>query len=191
MHIFKHLADGLPVTDIDAYGAIEYIDKKSPDKIHLCHFNDGELAAYRFKDHPGVFWSSSELHATQALKLSGLKAAQLDLKENVVYAVFENNLFETPVSLDFQTYQSVLKWDTPLTKQDKALDDSEFVDDFDDLGVPRRAFYSGSFSYKEPKAPKSPGPQVFASLKELEEQERLEALSGQKLLFDPKTSLNK
>ena len=189
MHIFEHLASNIDVKDIEAYGAIEYIYKKNLNAINLCFFNGGDLAAYRFTDHKGVFWSSSELHVKQALKMSGLNAVQLSLEENTMYSVCDNNLYNTKTILNFDTYTSSLKWNSVATKNSRHshhygssyLDDMEsynsgqYIGEFQSQGKPEDTNVSSSKGVYE---------RVYHSVKELEEQERLDALSGQKLLFN-------
>lgn len=186
MHIFEHIARGIGVEDIEAYGTIEYIKKNSPDIIHLCSFNGGELSVYQFDDNKGIFWTSSDNHGDQALKLSGLKATKMFLEENKVYAVYQNELFETSQKLMIGKYRSSLRWNSALTKQDKASQDSYYLDDFDDMGA-----YRGSYSYKHSTHASESPDRVYSSVKELEDQERLDALSGQKLLFDSKFNVDK
>lgn len=196
MHIFEHIASGIDVSDIEAYGAVEYIRKENPDVINLCCFNDGELAVYRFKGHRGVFWSSSEVHVKEALKLSGLKATQLLTEENKVYTVCDNDLYNTNQKLNFQDYSSTVKWNSTATKQNgyKGPYGSSFRDtDMEDYN----SSYYGSSSYSGSSLSTSlhtsvdTKEKVYSSVKELEEQERLDALSGQKLLFGNKFDVNK
>ena len=196
MHIFEHIANGIDVDDIEAYGAIEYIKKENPEIINLCCFNGGELAAYRFKGHKGIFWSSSEVHVKEALKLSGLKATQLIIEENKIYTVHDNEVYQTKEKLNFKDYSSTLKWNSTSTKQSgyKSSYGSTFKDD--DMEDYDSSFY-GSSTYQRTSLNTSmhtsidTKEKIYTNVKQLEEQERLEALSGQKLLFNTKFDVHK
>lgn len=196
MHIFEHLANGIDVSDIEAYGAVEYIKKEDPESINLCAFNNGELSIYRFKDYKGVFWSSSENHIKQALNLSGLKAAELEVAEDVIYSVHDNDVYLTKNKLKFNDYASGLTWNSNAAKEEDYETPYGSSYKHNTSNGHTRSF-SGSSTYQVKSSVPSmhtsteTKERVYTSVQELEEQERLDALSGQKLLFSNKFDVNR
>lgn len=195
MHIFEHLASGIDVNDIEAYGAVEYIRKENPESINLCAFNNGELSVYRFKDHKGVFWSSSDIHIKQALNLSGLKATQLTIEEDKIYSVSDNEVYTTKGKLDFKEYGSRATWNNALSTDAEDYDASYGSSYQHDMSG--RRSYSGHSGYPvkssvlSSHASSETKERVYNTVQELEEQERLDNLAGQKLLFSNKFDVNK
>lgn len=195
MHIFEHLANGIDVCDIEAYGAVEYIRKEKPESVNLCCFNNGELSIYRFKDYKGVFWSSSDNHIKQALNLSGLKASELTVEENKIYSVRNNDVYLTNDKLMFKDYSSSLTWNSSAIKEEDY--ESPYGSSYkDSTRNGHHRSYSGSSSYQVKSSVPSiqsteTKERVYNSVQELEEQERLDAISGQKLLFSNRFDVNK
>lgn len=72
MHLFGHIADGLELEELEAYGAVEFIDTENPSDTWLARFNGGVLAIR--KTALGVFWSSDAAHLKAALRYADLKS---------------------------------------------------------------------------------------------------------------------
>lgn len=78
MHIFKHISEGKPLSELTGYGAIEYVNKRiNPERVALVRFSGGELSVFGIGEDTdkcvGAIWSSSETHLVTALLASGLK----------------------------------------------------------------------------------------------------------------------
>lgn len=100
MHIFGHLNDGLPLTDVYGYGAIHFARKEAAHKgrIYLCKISGGgDLSLFGIgkgpKNYNGVVWSSNDSHAKTALKAAGLPHFELELKANQLYFVENGQAF--------------------------------------------------------------------------------------------------
>ncbi len=91
MHIFNHLADDIPLDDIQGYGAIEYYYAGVPEAINLVRFNGGELALAQ--GEWGCAWSSEWKALHSSLRLAGLKHIQIRCDENEVYFAQEGKLW--------------------------------------------------------------------------------------------------
>lgn len=109
MHIFAHISEGRPLSEIRSYGAIEYIKKDEPEKIYLGRFNVGELSAYGIgsfdKDDSskclGVIWSSQEKPIIKAMGLAGIKGFRFEVKDDTLYYIRNGNLWYAYKSLFF------------------------------------------------------------------------------------------
>ena len=94
MHIFAHIADGLPMKEIEAIGTIEYVHD---GVLHLSRFNGGELScawlhpegSTNQNDSWGVAWSSEKDHLTASLIGAGI-----DKDEFTLYDMVNNELYE-------------------------------------------------------------------------------------------------
>lgn len=73
-HIFHHIAEGLDLNEIRAYGAIAFF--KDGD-LHIGRFNGGDLMVVR--TNVGWFYASTRTALEEALRFSGLE------KENPIY----------------------------------------------------------------------------------------------------------
>lgn len=99
MHLFAHLAHGLPFDEIRGYGSIEWIDKANPSEINLCRMYGGELAIYGIGKDPesttGIVWSSDEDHAHDALQAAGLlkQSFRFRVEETRVYSVIGGRMW--------------------------------------------------------------------------------------------------
>lgn len=84
-HIFAHVAMDLPLSDIEGYGAVEYVRTEQPRRVWLSRFCGGELAVYGIRGNApkgtpeakrptiGVLWASTD----SAIK-DALRAARID-----------------------------------------------------------------------------------------------------------------
>ena len=72
-HLLSHMLDDKPFSEIEAYGAITWVDLEVPHVVRMGRLSQrGEFAVCKLKNG-GVVWSSSEEHLADALKYSGLK----------------------------------------------------------------------------------------------------------------------
>jgi hypothetical protein len=96
-HIFAHIADGLPKTDMTGYGAITFVDKREPECVFLSKFNGGQLAVFGLEDEygQGVFWTSDEDHAKSALAAADWEAFKWTIKEGKLYQVKDFTVYKT------------------------------------------------------------------------------------------------
>jgi len=81
-HLFYHLNDNLPFSDIEGYGAIEWLSKNElaagVQRVFLSRLKGGNLAIFGIGDpaaekSDGVVWSSDEKHLLEALFNSGIE----------------------------------------------------------------------------------------------------------------------
>ena len=61
-HIFQHLVENKPLTDIEGYGTIEYVNLAKPSRIYICRLtNDGVLSVRqstaRYGQALSLIWS--------------------------------------------------------------------------------------------------------------------------------------
>lgn len=107
MHIFGHIADNLPINELEGYGAIEYIDKKAPDRVHLAKLRHGQLSIVGIGKGPedvhGIVWSSDESHLEKALSCAGVTSFEYELEEGSLYFAWNGNLYKTEKKLEFKT----------------------------------------------------------------------------------------
>ncbi len=88
-HIFGHIANDLPLTELSGYGTIVY---KKDDSWYIGTFNGGELAVSRTK--LGLFFASTVHTLDRALMAAGLykDAEDLNLEDDVIYKVTDKGL---------------------------------------------------------------------------------------------------
>jgi len=116
-HIFHHINEGLDVSELDGYGAIEYINTDAPDSVYLCKMSSGELAIYGIgtssKDVKGIVWSSSQKHLVYSLETAGLEFFPYGVKTGKRYLVQSGRLFESTLpNIDFGESQRTFRgWD--------------------------------------------------------------------------------
>ncbi len=96
MHLFGHLAEGLPFDDIYGYGAIEFIRKEQRSKVYLCKLSGGDLTVCGIgkdiNNYQGVLWSSNGTHLESALKTAGIQFFKFEIKQNQIYSVHGGQL---------------------------------------------------------------------------------------------------
>ena len=78
-HIFNHIANGIPLDELDAYGAITYVDHRRPDAVYMGRFNNGDLSVYAIEDPDpskeeddpiALVWASTDHAIQKALSLA-------------------------------------------------------------------------------------------------------------------------
>ena len=74
-HLAHHLHEGKAFTDLDGYGAIQYVRTAAPGEVHLCRMAGGQLAIYGLGSQGnswGTVWSSDKDHLAAALAGAGV-----------------------------------------------------------------------------------------------------------------------
>ena len=91
-HFARHIAEGENLSEIQAYGAVEWVNSADPSTVYLARFNGGELAIAQTA--LGIVWSSSDRHLRQALRLGGLRGEYYDVAEGRYYAACGADLYD-------------------------------------------------------------------------------------------------
>lgn len=115
MHIFAHLNEDLPLTELEGYGAIEWVNKKEPEQINLCRFSGGSLSIAGIGKYGsfirGVVWSSDVNHLTHALESVGLKKDEhyffYEVNVNQVYFVRNGELYTVGKVLSLKERETI------------------------------------------------------------------------------------
>ena len=104
MHLFAHLNEGRVFSDIEGYGAIEWMDKEKLGYIYLCKMSGGSLSIYGIGDSDktkGIVWSSDNAHLDKALHSAGVrKYFPYRVKGGQVYIVSDGEIFVAPKMLE-------------------------------------------------------------------------------------------
>jgi hypothetical protein len=99
MHIFAHIAEDLPLTEISGYGAITYMTSEYDDnRVYLGRFNGGSLAVFAIgsvKEPLGLVWSSLPTPIELAAKLAALPIERYQIEENKLYYARADGLYVT------------------------------------------------------------------------------------------------
>lgn len=107
MHLFHHIAESRPLTEIEGYGTIEYIDKKNPDQVWLCKMKHGQLTIAGIGTNPedssGVIWSSDGDHLKAALESTGLPWFTFKIVEGDLYVVRDGILYRTETHFELKS----------------------------------------------------------------------------------------
>ena len=137
-HIFEHIADGLPLDDLEGYGTIVY---KSGKDWYIGTFNGGELAVSR--THAGLFFASTHKALDSALLAAGLSDSARDVptKDNTIYRLTSSGL---KVAYTVNVGETFAKWDDGRTaKTSRHKGNSALLDTIDD-GKEWEVFSRGS-----------------------------------------------
>ncbi len=105
MHLFSHLNEERDFSDIEGYGAIQWIYMDDPTTTLISRMRNGDLAVYGVGSDPtdtiGVVWSSREDHLIKALKVAGIKDAfRYSVDEGTVFSVVNGNIYVTQMRAD-------------------------------------------------------------------------------------------
>lgn len=77
MHLFSHIWEGKDLKEIEAYGAIEHINKDQPTRVYLSRLRAGELSIFGIgsgpKNYSGIIWTSDSDDALNALNSAGIR----------------------------------------------------------------------------------------------------------------------
>jgi hypothetical protein len=100
-HFAHHLAEGRDFSDIEAYGAIEWIVVPRSRVVNLCRMRNGVLAVYGIRNakgkQVGCVWSSDVEHLRSAIGAARLDAfPYVKLEEGHVHTVQNGKLFTDP-----------------------------------------------------------------------------------------------
>lgn len=117
-HIFQHLAEGKEMYDVEAYGAITWVDQKdNAQEIKVCKFNNGILSVWRVENH-GIVYSSEADAVEEALDIAGLKGVNLRLDEDQIYNIKDGTcIYYDKNTLEFARYTSYLGWNGKKLKE--------------------------------------------------------------------------
>jgi hypothetical protein len=108
MHIFANLEAGLPLTDLEGYGAIEYVHN---GEYFIATCNGGDL--YAALTNKGVLWASTNDAIDAALFQGQLELVHyFRLDSGVIYQVKADNLYETDSRFELrkQVFSNLLDW---------------------------------------------------------------------------------
>lgn len=104
MHLFHHINEGLPFSDITGYGAIQYVRKDEPRKIYLCKMRSGELAVRGIGEGPenckGVIWSSDKDHLEKAVEAAQIPTFPYKIETGAIYYISGADLFKSEKTHD-------------------------------------------------------------------------------------------
>src|SRR3990167_419313 len=124
MHIFDHLNRDMPLADIEAWGAVWWHDKRSPERIWLSRFHGGVLnvaiIAGKNGAHAGTIWASTSTAVDYAATMAGLDAQTKEVKieNNQTYYVTKDGVFDAERAIGISekpmpVYQPVVSTHTP------------------------------------------------------------------------------
>lgn len=124
-HFLYHIRDGLPITDIEGYGAITYHAKG--DGVYFAHFNSGEFCVAKTK--LGIVWSSDAFHLDDAMIIAGLDYDEIKTSSEILYRIDDDGLDITPVDsfapakyYGYSTWRDYAddyyRWHKPLLEND-------------------------------------------------------------------------
>lgn len=98
--IFQHIADGLPLNEIEGWGTIVFMDEGS---LYFSRFNGGQLSIAQL-DKGGIVWSSEEYALKKALDGAGLKHFCYEIEEGLIYFYGEGGkLMSSEEKIDINT----------------------------------------------------------------------------------------
>lgn len=102
--IFHHLHDRLPLSEIEAYGAICYVDAKHPGEMFIGKFNHGEMGLARIEGL-GLVWSSDWTHLENAIELAGWAdyVTYLKMEDDTLYRINNKQVCTRVCALDIAT----------------------------------------------------------------------------------------
>lgn len=107
-HIFRHLAEGMNLNDIEGYGSIQYVRGSDPGAIFLARLDGGELTIGRTED--GIVWSSDGTHLTQAFGKDLLAVYDIP-DDGTIYRVYKGEIHDTGRSLSLAKRTRFTTWD--------------------------------------------------------------------------------
>jgi len=94
MHIFQSLSESRPLSEIQAYGAITFVNARRPHRLYLGRFNHGQLSVARLFNGPkskarvaGIMWASTRNALVAALSLADLRYDMVEITNGALYRV--------------------------------------------------------------------------------------------------------
>lgn len=114
MHLFAHLDAGLPFEDIEGYGAIQWVERTVPGRIHLARLDRGELSVMGIGTPDkcaGIVWSSDEDHLCEALLTAGIgQAFEYQIETGAAYYVEKHALYIDGRRCDLAERAAFIDW---------------------------------------------------------------------------------
>lgn len=92
IHLLRCIEEGRSLTEIEAYGSVQYVLPGDPTRIYLGRFNGGELSVGHVKG-VGVFWSSTVSALLRAMSLGGMDATLYGVKAGALYLAHAGQLW--------------------------------------------------------------------------------------------------
>jgi hypothetical protein len=104
-HIIMHLSEGKDFSELEGYGAIEWLDEDCPGRVFLCRLKGGSLSAFGIENRErktiGVAWSSDRDHVETALGQARLSCFPYKpLEEGLVHYIEDGILYGSERKLD-------------------------------------------------------------------------------------------
>lgn len=125
MHIFQHIADGLPLSDLQGYGAVVFYMN---DKLYIGKFQGGSMTLAM--TDIGWLWASTREAVVNACRMSGIGiVATYNLEDGKCFQIIDGELFYTTIELNVSPRIVVKTYDKRYDKKyDKlfARDDERF-----------------------------------------------------------------
>ena len=91
MHIFDHISQGLPLDDINGYGAIEFF-RNGQYFVGCCNHGDLEIALTSI----GVVWASTARAIHSAIKQASIELVHFyKIEEGKIYRIESDSVYET------------------------------------------------------------------------------------------------
>lgn len=106
-HIFAHIDEDKPMSELEMYGAIEYYDQRNPTVTYLMRCFHGSLAVASLSYGPSkapfaIVWASTQTALRDAARLAGFRIEFYKEPENkgLYIAAGDGQLYNTDVKLD-------------------------------------------------------------------------------------------
>jgi asparagine synthetase B (glutamine-hydrolysing) len=92
-HIFQNIVEGKPLTELEGYGAIEFV-RQGQWFVGACNF--GDLAVAKLKNDAGVIWASTKDCLGAAIFQGGFELEHFyTIEQGKIYRVEVDSLYET------------------------------------------------------------------------------------------------
>ncbi len=129
-HIFDHIANGIPLDDLDGYGAITYIKATDPEAVELGRFNGGDLSVYVIRgsedkesDVPNraLIWASTDQAVMRALSLASISddlVVKYKVEEGLLYTASKDGFFyvkDGKIPIKRSTFKHWRSYEVPKT----------------------------------------------------------------------------
>lgn len=163
-HIFRHIAEGRDLNDLEGYGSIQFVRTSDPGAIYVSRLDGGELCVGRTQN--GIVWSSDDDHLIEAFGKE-LEAIYDIPDDGAVYRIYEGTIHDTEKSFKlakrtvFKTWDSVKlgsNWEdgwghwpdnSRFSKSEKEDYQSWWESEKDALGTPKIDAISGKVTWMD------------------------------------------
>jgi hypothetical protein len=152
-HLLRCIEEGRDLSEIEAYGSVQYVLPGQRDRVYLGRFNGGELSVARVPGL-GTVWSSTGVALRRALDLSGLSkgATFYKVEEGTLYVSHGGELWVhavggLPITQSWARgkKRATLAWGSPVVySRDESDEADEIRDTRDDWRTD--PFYVGDTS---------------------------------------------